>query len=109
MRERTPVSDARPGASHVQALLDIVVNNLQFPFYTLDLCPIHTFDHLFAVEFVVEIPCEHQILPEFFEHAFEDLRLGDATLFGYPANTVGKLSGHTIDFAAIFRNERDHR
>jgi hypothetical protein len=47
---------------------------------------------------------KHEILPEFFEPPFErgveDLRLGDAALFGDPANAVGKLSGRTVDFAA---------
>ena len=90
----------QPQPSRVQAPVNVFLDDLTLSLRSLDFRPPDVLDGFPAVEFPIEVLCEHEVFPQVFETAFEcpfeHFGLREATGFGDLSNPVGNFGGHTV-------------
>jgi hypothetical protein len=87
-------------ASRVQAPVDVFLDDLTLSVHSFDFRPTDVLDGFLAVEFAIEVLCEHEVSPQIFEPAFECpleyfglWKAAGFSDFSYP---VGNLGGHAV-------------
>ena len=86
----------RPQASHIQAPVDVALDDLTLSLRSLNFRPTDVFDGFLAVEFIVEIPRENEVLPQIFEATLEHLGLRRAAGLDDFSNPVGDFGGRIM-------------